>query len=178
MVSYEDLLRLCWTPGGMGDYERLSLETSGRYVLEAVAAIEEHRQDRLAEEQPELHQELSRIDAKLQLVLELVAKLRAEHREREMLPRARVVLSADRIRFEVVDQEVSEGEKGVLRIYLHPSVPEPLAVPGRISAIEHGQDGSMVSLAPIRERWAFRDSLSRHVFRHHRRQVAASRVRE
>ncbi len=175
MVRYSDQLRLEWTFGGVGEHERGRLESSGDSVLRAVAALEEHSQNRLAEEQPELHQELSRIDAKLQLILELVS--RQQHPNgRESLPRLKVRISADRIDFDRGKHDVNEGDEGIVRIYLHPAVPEPLAVPGRISATGAGEQPEMVSLVPLSGAWSFREELSRHVFRHHRRQIAASRA--
>lgn len=178
MVNYQDLLHIIWIPGALGDDERLRFETSSQYVLEAVAAIEEHNPDRLAEEQPELHQELSRIDAKLQLILELVAQLRKAPDDAESQPRRNVIFSADRVEFEVSGEKTPPHGEGLLKVFLHPAIPEPLVLPGQIEEVSSRDEMSFATLTPCERHWRFREALSRHVFRHHRRQVAAARAGE
>lgn len=176
MVNYQDLLHVVWVPGALSEDERLRIETSSQYVLEAVAAIEEHNPDRLAEEQPELHQELSRLDAKLQLVLDLVAQLRKNSDEADTQPRRNVIFSADRLEFEVSGRKGYPDGEGVLKVFLHPAIPEPFTVPGRVSEVVRRKEKDFAALDPCERQWRFREALSRHVFRHHRRQVAASRA--
>ena len=179
MVRYEDRLNLIWCPGEVPEGERVRLETSGEYVLEAVASIEEHRPSHLAEEQPELHQELARLDSKLQLVLELVAQLRKPPDDANTKPRRNVIFSADQVEFESADdEEAPRDAEGILKVFLHPAIPEPLALPGRISDVSRRDETVFATLKPCEGRWLFREPLSRHVFRHHRRQVAASRAGE
>ncbi len=175
MVRYEDRLYLMWCPGEVPEGERVRLETSGEYVLEAVASIEEHRPSQLAEEQPELHQELARLDSKLQLLLELVAQMRGGDTKPDTGPRKFLVLAADRIEFETLGEAVEAGQEGVLKVVLHPSIPEPLGIPGRVTDVGEQAGRQMAVLEPVEQRWAYREALSRHVFRHHRRQVAAAR---
>jgi len=175
MVQYEDRLYSIWSPGEVTEGERVRLETSGDYVLEAVASIEEHRPSQLAEEQPELHQELARLDSKLQLLLELVSQMRGGDTKPDTGPRKLLVLAADQIEFETLDDAVEAGQEGVLKVFLHPSIPEPLGVPGRVTDVGGQAGRQMALLEPVEQRWAYREALSRHVFRHHRRQVAAAR---
>ena len=175
MVRYEDRLYLMWCPGEVPEGERVRLETSGEYVLEAVASIEEHRPSQLAEEQPELHQELARLDSKLQLVLELVAQMRGGDMKAETMSRGFLVFAADRIEFETLGESVEAGQEGVLKVVLHPSIPEPLGVPGRVTDVGEQAGRQMAVLEPVERHWSYREALSRHVFRHHRRQVAAAR---
>lgn len=174
MVHYEDRLPLIWV-AKLPDEEsgRHHLETTNLYVLDGVAAVEEMSAERFKEEQPELHQELSRLDAKLHLVLDMVARLL--HREQQ-LPEARPVrVSAHCLEFPAEDDETEPDQRGTLRLHLHPAIPAPLALPGTIVEVRERDDQRWVRFEPDKLSQTLKDALSRHVFRHHRRMVAAAR---
>jgi hypothetical protein len=173
VVTYEDVLPLVWQPGLPGAAELQRIVCSGRNVLEAVAAMEEGGPDRSGDDSAELYEELARIDAKLQLLLDMVARLRNADGPNALPSPRPVILAADRIRFEPGDA-VQTG-RGLLSIHLHPSVPEPLTLPGQLSGVSHETARGWFELCPVDERWPFREALSRHVFRHHRRNIAATR---
>jgi hypothetical protein len=103
----------------------------------------------------------------------MVARLRNADGPNALPSPRPVILAADRIRFEPGDA-VQTG-RGLLSIHLHPSVPEPLTLPGQLSGVSHETARGWFELCPVDERWPFREALSRHVFRHHRRNIAATR---
>mgnify|MGYP006286137745 CR=1 FL=1 len=174
MVTYDDSLPVVWTPGELPEHERLSVATTNEYVLEAVAAIEEHANEPLSEDQPELHQELKRMDAKIHLVLDMLARMM---QDREGWPRPRRVrIGLERIEFRAGDDDLAPGQVGSLSLYLHSAIPEPLRLTGTVAEPFDDDDGRTwraLDLDPMERE--LRDRLSRHIFRHHRRSVAAAR---
>ena len=174
MISYEDSLPIAWVSGPTSEHDSLALDTTNEYVLEAVAAVEEHAQDHLSEDYPELHQELKRLDAKVHLVMDMLSRLLQAS---AAAPRARRVrIGADRVEFRTADEGTELKGEGTLELYLHASIPEPLRLPGTIERSFRDEDDRLwyvVAVAPLER--GLRDLLSRHVFRHHRRSVAAAR---
>jgi hypothetical protein len=174
LITYEDSLPIAWVPGPASEHETLALDTTNEYVLEAVAAIEEHAQDHLSEDQPELHQELKRLDAKVHLVMDMLSRLLQASADAPKARRVRV--GVDRVEFRpAADEPKLEGE-GTLELYLHSSIPEPLRLPGEIAMSfedDSGRQWCVLEVAPLQR--SLRDLLSRHVFRHHRRSIAAAR---
>lgn len=176
MLNYTDHLPLEWTPQGhvaVDDTQRL---TTNLYVLEAVAAVEDNASDRLHEEQPELHLELQRLDAKLQLLLDMVARLLS--RDGRFPRRHTVRIAVDRIDIAAGMDGMAVGDEGVLYLHLHPAIPVPLLLPGAIVDDTRDDAGQWLHFQPDSLSEAESEALSRHVFRHHRRSIAAARQAE
>jgi hypothetical protein len=170
MVVYEDTLPLSWLPGRASAAES---EAANLIVLESVAAVEEGPAERLSEEHPEIQHELRRLDARLQLLIDMVARLL--HDEEALESACRVRIGLKRIEFPATAGELPVGEEGVLTLQIHPAVPARLALHGHICADCEQDQQRWVSFEPDQMSESLRDALSRHVFRHHRRQVAATK---
>lgn len=173
MLCYQDELPLRWIAGevSLGDRER---RNSNSYVLEVVAAVEEHPLERGTDEQQDLFQELARLDAKLQLLMEMVARLL---QERDDVPGKRVVrIGVERVDIAPGDSSMAAGTEGLLRLYLHPAIPTPLLLPGRLLGEVEEDGGRWLRFEPFPLSEGESEALSRHVFRHHRRSIAASRL--
>lgn len=174
MVSYEDRLPLKWEPSGPeGLREEPGRNRANLFVLETAAAVEDKPAERLSEEHPEIQQELRRLDAKLHVLMEMVARLLKEDAASGTPRPIRIALKT--LEFRADADEVGVGEKGAVRLQIQPAVPAPLVIAGTITD-EFEHDGKRwVRFEPEHLPDTLRDALSRHVFRHHRRQVAASR---
>ncbi|MEQ9394063.1 PilZ domain-containing protein [Haliea sp.] len=173
MLNYPDRLPLEWVPGATPEVDEKQRITTNLYLLEAVSAIEEHSLDRISEEQPELHQELHRLDAKLHLLLDMVARLLRSH---DRLPRSRAVrVAVELIEIEAGGADMVVGAEGVLHLHLHPAIPAALLLPGRITGTARDEDGEWLQFQPGELSDPELEALSRHVFRHHRRNIAAAR---
>lgn len=176
MLNYEDCLRMSWTPEPDLRPERAAgLEASNLAVLNSVAALESGISTRLRDEQPELYRELERLGARLDLLLDLVGRL-ANSDAQTLDPRP-LEVALDRIRFRLQPGESRPSGSGVLRIFLHAAVPQPLALAGRIDQVSAGADGASWAEfrpAPISE--SLGEALDQHVFRHHRRMIAERRA--
>lgn len=176
MLDYTDHLRLNWSPEPDISAERTSeLEPTNLAVLQSVAAMEEGVSSRLREEQPELHHELERLGARLDLLLDMVGRLLQQ--PEAIVPRP-AVMAVERLRFPTVAGEVEAGQAGLLRLFLHPAVPQPLALPGHIvSVTSSGPESGWAEFQPLPMSTRLRDALGQHVFRHHRRMIAEQRAR-
>lgn len=177
MLNYEDTIRLRWTPGALPAPEvQAELEASNLAVLQSVAAMEEGVSQRLREEQPELHHELERLGARLDLLLDLVGSLLQQRRS--PVQGQAVVMAPDRIRFQPGDDPVEPDHSGRLTLYLHRSVPQPLDLAGTIGEVGPDQHGRVwAEFVPVAMSERLRDALGQHVFRHHRRMIAEQRAR-
>lgn len=182
MVDYEDLVPVAWRslskPSSASDSSPALpfFSEQALAVLHAVGALEDGQAERLKEEQPELHQELARLDAKLQLLIDMVAHL---VRDATTLPEPCVIhLSPDHARVRLAASAAAsmvEGERGELSVFIHPAVAMPLTLPGRVVGlpVEPDQPWLEIQFDPLDP--ALREALGRHVFRRHRRMVAAAR---
>lgn len=174
MVSYEDNLPLKWE-SAVGDEPAAH---SGRnranlLVLESVAAVEEKPSEHVSEDCPEIQQELRRLDVKLHVLMEMVARLLRE--EESLGPSRPVRIALKSLEFCAAADEAAPGQAGTVSIQLHSGVPTPLVMSGRVVEQLEREGERWVRFEPDELPEQLRDALSRHVFRHHRRQVAARR---
>lgn len=126
-----------------------------------------------AEDASGLEYELQRMQHKVQLLTELVSVALATHQQRPA-PGA-VRLNSERIEWQAA--ELPPGVMGMVALWLHPAVPEPLLWPARISDHQRLSDDRHVVVAdllPLGE--AVEEALQRWVFQLHRRSVADARA--
>lgn len=169
--GYRDRLPLRWLPlpalpAGL-EAERLA-ETNAR-LLAAVAMLEEHpNKPKPADEPSATDLELQRIHLKLNLLLELFSGfLLAQSPQPPAVPL--------RLSWRGVSWEVAEapepGASGLVEIHLSRLLVQPLRWPARIVA---GPAGTAVAeFCPLPD--FCQEALERHVFQHHRREVAEAR---
>ena len=185
-LVYEDVLPLRWrvrefdAPGNSG-----APDDANREFLRFVSIIEEQVVQSLGDEPEEVAREILRIETKLNLLLDMVAKLLTRQVD---LPRALPVrLSARGIEWFCDDAALAQpschGGPEALRpgagidveIFLRPDYPRPLALPARIERLS-GEAGGMRVAAAFEEFGApVRDLLEGMIFRRHRQSVAGKR---
>ena len=177
MIEYEDRLEVSWEADeSVDEREADRLDARNLAVLQSVAAVEEGGSRRLREEQPELYNELERLNARIDLLIDMMGRLLAEHREAGSARRVRVAVT--QIGFVADEGEGRPGERGRLRLQLHGSVPEPLILVGCITGQARDADERCwLRFEPFEPSGHLRDALSQLVFRHHRRMVAEQRSR-
>ncbi len=177
MIEYEDRLEVSWEADETVDEREADrLDARNLAVLASVAAVEEGTSHRLREEQPELYNELERLNARIDLLIDMMARLLSERREPGEARRVRMAVS--RIGFIAAPGEGNPGERGRLRLVLHASAPEPLTLAGRITGQAHDNEQQRwLRFEPFELSGHLRDALSQLVFRHHRRMVAEQRSR-
>lgn len=167
-LSYRRRLSLAWTPlaavPDAAECERLGDEALR--VLNAVAVLESHRA-RSDEPEP-LELEVERLHLKLDVLIELVGAALAGRDGNP--PPLMVELSAQGLAWQQPAPPPVDSH-GLVALHLHRCVPQPLRLAVRIRQI----DGDLVQadFLPLSE--AGQAALERHVFLHHRRQIAESR---
>lgn len=166
--SYRDRLPLRWVPlpalpEGL-ELERLA-EANAR-VLTAVAMLEEHPKP--ADEPSATELELQRIHQKLNLLLELLSGLlMAQSPQPAAVP---LRLSWRGVSWEAAEAP-APGSPGLVEIHLSRLLAQPLRWPARIVA---GPPATVsAEFQPVPD--FCQVALERHVFQHHRREVAEAR---
>ncbi len=142
-------------------------------VLAAVSTLEHSdalgRSDSGENSSPELQD----IRARLDLLVALVSQLHMRDAGGQFPQRAEVTISADQIEW-VSTEPVAVGV-GVLELFLSDGYPEPLRLAGEVTLIplaDGGSPGNLISFRPSTLDDDVDDALRRHVFRHHRREIA------
>jgi hypothetical protein len=175
MINYEDRLVVAWEideTAAEGDIAQL--EASNLAVLQGVTAVEEGASHRLREEQPELYQEVERLNARLDLLIDMVGRMMSEKRPGE--PTRRVRLAVEQVEFVATPEDAAPDQRGLLSLQLHVSVPEPLRLPGEIVSEQTDAEGRRwVLFKPFEMSGRLNDALDQLVFRHHRRNIAQQR---
>ena len=169
-LAYHDVLPVQWRAqdSSPGRFELAGMEESNLLLLQACVAIEEHPIREFAEDAGPLAGELARLDFKLSLVLQLLGRLALKER---MPPGATIHFNAQGASWTAFGAVPSVGERGVLRIYLHSSLPQPLELPGVIIGVEGAQVRARFEELPDR----VAELIQRLAFLRHRHDVADAR---
>ena len=165
-LAYQDTLPVAWRslPGAVDPAYAASLAERNTRLLQACAAIEDHSPEREDDVAPEL----LRIDAKINLLLDLMGQLLTANR-----PRPTPVP----VRFNTLGATwpaatattPATGSQGLVLLYLRDYLPEALRLPGHITEVGANRR-IKVRFAPLGEATA--DLMEKLIFRHHRRLVA------
>lgn len=166
VISYRDRLPLRWTPQAAlpEGLEAERLAESNLRLLSTVAMIAEHAPAKDDPTPAEL--EMQRMHLKLNLLLELVGSFLAQQSARPQAVALR--LSWHGVAWSGGGAE--QGASGIVELYLSPALPQPLRLPARIVA---AGEQTVAEFAAMPE--FCQAALERHVFQHHRREVAETR---
>lgn len=173
-LIYEDSVPVGWRElgGDISTAQILRTHQSNERVLRCFAALDEHRADGADEEHGHVAHELSRFEFKLNLLLDMVARLLIEHVS--IPPAAPVRMSGSGISWR------SPGAPAVgslisIDIYLNQGYPSPITLYGEVLQVLPVEGGFQVD-AQYREMIdSVQSWIEKMIFRHHRRQVAHSR---
>lgn len=174
-VLYETRVPLSWKPIKQqpDEHQQLALNDHNDTVLRTVLALEEVGSEH-AEEGSGSVQDMVRIEAKVNLVLNLVGQLLAA--QSAIPPKASVCLGAEFLEWSA--PSVPEpGQWVLLELYLHPSYPRPLRMVGQIQEPTGRVSAPAAALTFAGMSEPVRDALEKLIFRHHRRAIAQTRAR-
>jgi hypothetical protein len=159
-----------WTPDTLA---RINAEN--QQVLSAEASIaESHRLvDAKDEERPWLA-DLVRLENKLDMLMGLVGSLLA--REANVPPATSIRLFANGLEWLAGEAPPPAGTAGVVILYVNPSFPQPLQLPGSVRSQRAEGDRHWIRFEFHGQSPAVVDLLEKMLFRHHRRQVAEARA--
>jgi hypothetical protein len=169
-LAYQDVLPVqwmnLWEPPDR--FELLGLEESNLLLLQACLAVEEHPARDKNEDLGPLAGELARLDFKLNLVMQLLAKLVAKDR---MPPATTILFNSLGASWSCIGQTPPVGGHGLLRVQLRSSLPQPLELPAQVTSVE----GSTAKVKFNDLSAGVAELIARLAFVRHRRQVADTR---
>jgi hypothetical protein len=136
-------------------------------TLRVILSFDEHHVE-ASDENPEFVQDLQRLETKINLILELVSQVLARQLQ---LPEALPVrLSAHEIEWET-SSAPAVGSSVLLELYVCTRYPRPLFLTATVQGFANGRVRAVFD--DLGE--SVQDLLERLIFRHHRRQIAATR---
>ena len=146
-----------------------AMDAANAQLLQACIAAEEPPPLREKnEELLPLAQELARLDAKLNLVLQMLATLVAQNNPEQKRP---IRFNATGATWTALAPLPTVASTGVLRIRLQPAIPQSLELACQVLEV----DGAEVSVQYLRLSEHAAESMQRLCFLRHRKQVAGAR---
>lgn len=177
-ITYQDRLPVDWEvlPALPSDGEQHRLNRINEELLQNLLLLDEAPQDAEEKEEGGVQEHFKRLEAKLDLLLNLVSEMISANGGG--LPEPRTVnLGARGVCVHTQEGDLDSLHEGSLlkiRLYLDPQFPRPLNLCGHITAVQ--ADCFTVSYTRLDE--ALQGLLDKYVFRQHRRAVALARRRE
>jgi hypothetical protein len=148
-----------------------SLAERNLQVLQAWDAMEEHGPVEKTDENNPYAADLMRLERKINLLLDLVGQVLATNRPRPTP--AAVRFNALGAVWRGTPPLPEAGAQGVLEVYLHDCLAQPLRLPARVTSVT--PDGNVKArFIPLGEPIA--DLIEKMAFRRHRRQIAGTRT--
>ncbi|MES9962674.1 MAG: PilZ domain-containing protein [Candidatus Sedimenticola sp. 20ELBAFRAG] len=138
-------------------------------LLQCLIALDERRKE-TSDEDDEHSAELLRLEAKVDMLLELVSGL-VQQQDQVALP-VLLRLGSEGMNWVVKDTELRAGQYVWVTLDVDARLPQALKLPSLVRDISDHKDGRLVSVGFIDQGERFSDLLQKFIFRHHRRQVA------
>jgi len=169
-LAYHDVLPVQWKtlPRPLDRFELIGLDESNLLLLQACIAVEEHPARDKNEDLGPLAGELARLDFKLNLVLQLLAKLVSQDR---ISTPTTIQFNALGASWTALGSTPSIGDRGVLRVQLRSSLPQPLELPAEVSSV----NGATVRVKFPELSEGTAELIQKLAFLHHRRHIADAR---
>ena len=176
-LSYEDYIPVAWrcVEDPIEDAKLEHLNHSNEEVLYSVTTLEKlHFESTIDDDSENYSSELSQLDFKLNMIMDLVSELLQG--QRKLPETVSVNISCDSIQW-ICKQALPEvNQMIILEVYLHHRLPKPLLIYGRVAEHESvQQDNTRVLMKFELSSSPIRDLLEKMIFRQHRRKVAQSK---
>ncbi|HED38976.1 MAG TPA: hypothetical protein ENJ13_00930 [Chromatiales bacterium] len=176
-VVYKDIVPLCWRDIAREELEfsYLSLQDANEEVLRFITTLDECHIDGPDEAGGASASDLSRIEFKLNLLLDMVTQL--VERETSMPESVPITLGSSGIEWSSATPP-REGALLEVSLYLHHKYPRPFIVIGQVLTIKalEGKSGKyLIHLVFDTMSAAVQSALEKLIFRQHRRSIAQSR---
>jgi hypothetical protein len=143
-------------------------------VLVADASLDEQRPhaEKKVDEEHELAEDLQRVEFKVNVLIQLVARLL--NRDSDLPPVRSLRLHAHGLEWLLENEDVLPGV-GIVSLHVSRHFPQPLLLPGRIAGKHSDAEGTWLRFVFEGLTPSVIELLERLVFRHHRRLVAGTR---
>lgn len=172
-LAFQDVLPVLWRPSLTSPDADTAAGLAERnlQVLQAWDAMEEHGPVEKTDENNPYAADLMRLERKINLLLDLVGQVLATNRPRPTP--AAVRFNALGAVWRGTPPLPEAGAQGVLEVYLHDCLAQPLRLPARVTNVT--PDGNVKArFIPLGEPLA--DLIEKMAFRRHRRQIAGTRT--
>ncbi|MDE2448915.1 MAG: PilZ domain-containing protein [Gammaproteobacteria bacterium] len=172
-LAFQEVLPVLWraAPSPLDPDAAASLAERNLQVLQAWDAMQEHGPVEKPDENIPYAADLMRLERKMNLLLDLVGQILATNRPRPAP--AYVRFNALGAVWRGTPPLPEAGAQGILEVYLHECLAQPLRLPGRVTNVT--PDGSVKArFSPLSESIA--DLIEKMAFRRHRRQIAGTRT--
>ena len=175
-LSFEDYIPVAWrcVEDPIDDARLEHLIHGNEEVLQSVATLEKlHFESPVDDDAENYSSELTQLDLKLNMLLDLVSELLREQRKLpESVP---VTITSDSVQW-LCKQTLPEiNQMIILEVFLHHRLPRPLLIYGQVIEHEKTQDKTKVMIKFELSSVPNRDLLEKMIFRQHRRKVAQSK---
>ena len=172
-LAFQEVLPVLWraAPSPLDPDAAASLAERNLQVLQAWDAMQEHGPVEKPDENIPYAADLMRLERKMNLLLDLVGQILATNRPRPAP--AYVRFNALGAVWRGTPPLPEAGAQGILEVYLHECLAQPLRLPGRVTNVT--PDGNVKArFSPLSESIA--DLIEKMAFRRHRRQIAGTRT--
>lgn len=166
-LAFQDVLPVRWHGEALEPGAESGLAERNLQVLQAWDALEDHGSVEKPDENAPLAADIQRLDRKISLLLGLVGQLLAMNRPRPAPVPLR--FNARGALWRASGPPPPTGANGVLEIYLHECVAQPLRLAAHVTAVTTNGEVK-VRFAPLDE--ALEGVIAKIAFRRHRRQIA------
>lgn len=178
-LIYEDCLPLSWEvieklPEG---WELDNINQANESFLKLFANLEDYHPTRVEHDESlqEIHHELTRIDLKLDLLLEFVGQ--ALHRKLTLPKSIDVRVGPLGLEWST-EQAPAMGDFVKLELFLFPRYPRPVELPGKVVTSIPMSDSNKITVAFQGMSVVVQDWIEKIIFRHHRRSIANKRCKQ
>jgi len=175
-LAYEEALPLDWhiLDEALTEEALARINVANTEVLDKITALES-----IFTEPGELptsleqHQDLARIELKLDIVMDMVSQL--FHQSLQLPESVPVRLDTESIEWTGTGSGLAENKDIIISLYLKRNYPIPLQLPATVMAIQAYESGVRVSASLQGVSEVVQDQLVKLIFRHHRRSIAHHR---
>ncbi|MEQ8514149.1 MAG: PilZ domain-containing protein [Chromatocurvus sp.] len=174
-LTYSDNIALSWRPveHELDKTHLAMVNASNESFLRAVSVIGDGASQKDPQENAAgFHQEIARLDLKLNLLLDLVSSL--VYHELDIPGTRAVSVSASGVQWEGSVPE--PGSRVFLELYIQRGLPKPLCCYGEVITSDADYAAGKASVRFVGLSGAAHDWLGKLIFRHHRREVAYRRA--
>ena len=174
-LIYEGLLPFRWQPidSNTSPLDLAKFDANNEEVLRFIDVLDEHPIESSVEHS-NINQELTKIEVKFDLLLNLVTQLLSVYFP--LPPSVHVKLTPSGLQW-ISTEAINPGEYGQIEIYMSSRCPRALVFPARIELNEKDGAEYRISAQFSEMSGSIRERLERLIFRHHRRGVALARRR-
>lgn len=173
-LVYEDLVPMHWRKAEkeIQPAQLIRINESNEEILRFISVLDDYRMESTGDGRGSSTADISRIEHKMDLILDLVSQILIHHVEIPVPVPIR--MSATGIQWRC-EECLEIGQDVLMDIYFYHHYPRPITLPGKVQHIEKEGDGYSTWILFEDMSDMVRQWLDKLIFRHHRRGIAYAR---